>query len=220
MRKTKPQRAGFRHLITLVQAGKIGSLKKEEKERAKRVKNWLEKYAEEDFKFGVQEKINEDVSLSDGQKKSLNMLKEILKKSKGMTEEKLFNEIYGIGSNFDPFSTLGNKNYVAEIMAMLLPFTLALSLAAPRLWHKALLWLAAESMLIVVIVAETRGSWLGLLVGLAVLLLYGADRFDEEMFMLVPVMMVSSSLEESVSVLLTRIAMESVSAHPFETVRM
>jgi len=96
LRKTKPQRAGFRHLITLVQAGKIGSLKKEEKERAKRVKNWLEKYAEEDFKFGVQEKINEDVSLSDGQKKSLNMLKEILKKSKGMTEEKLFNEFYGI----------------------------------------------------------------------------------------------------------------------------
>ena len=93
--KTKPNRINFRHLMTFVQVGKTKELDKLNKIRGEKVKNWLEKYAGEDMKFEIQEKINEDVSLSDGQKKALLMLKETLK-TKKLTEDNLFNEFYKI----------------------------------------------------------------------------------------------------------------------------
>ena len=79
--KTQPKRMSFRHLITLVQSGKEvkGNLKK----RAEKVKNWLEKYAGEDMKFKVQEKVS--VKLNKKEKEALEELKKILKK-KNFTE--------------------------------------------------------------------------------------------------------------------------------------
>ena len=96
----------------------------------------------------------------------------------GVAQHFNLNEIYGIGQNFDTFSTLGNKNYVAELMAMLLPLALAALLIAKTFWHKIVIWFGIECMLFVVVIAETRGSWMGLLVGLGVLLLFGLDGLD------------------------------------------
>lgn len=93
LKKEKPNKESFRHLISLVQIGKLEGLNKESKERAEKVKNWLEKYAGEDMKFKVQEKIN--VKLSAKEKSALIKLKEVLKKKKH-TEESLFNEFYNI----------------------------------------------------------------------------------------------------------------------------
>lgn len=91
--KEKPKRISFRHLITLVQIGKIGELKGTEKARAEKVKNWIEKYAGEDMKFEVQEKINMD--LTEKQKQFLIALKESLA-VKNFNEDELFNEFYNI----------------------------------------------------------------------------------------------------------------------------
>ncbi len=96
--KRPPKRTSFRHLITLVQTGKTKGLSKEGKLRAEKVKNWLENHAKEDMKFSVQEKVSNDVSLSDLQKKALDELKFLLK-GKGLSEEKLYNEFYSICKN-------------------------------------------------------------------------------------------------------------------------
>jgi len=91
--KKKPEKVSFRHLVSLVQTGRLDDLNKESKIRAEKVKNWVEKYAGEDMKFKVQENIN--VKLNDKEKHSLIKLKEVLKKKKH-TEESLFNEFYKI----------------------------------------------------------------------------------------------------------------------------
>ncbi len=91
--KKKPEKTGFKHLITLIQTGKTKELNKESKERAKKVKNWLEKHASEDFKFEVQ--INVNIKLSDQEKQALVALKESLAVKK-YTEDELFNEFYNI----------------------------------------------------------------------------------------------------------------------------
>ena len=85
--KKKPEKESFRHLITLVQIGKAKG------KRAKKVKNWLENYADEDFKFEFQEKIK--ISLDKKQKQALKALKESLV-VKDFTEDELFNEFYNI----------------------------------------------------------------------------------------------------------------------------
>ena len=93
--KEKPLRMSFRHLITLVQTGKTKGLKKEQKIRAEKVKNWIDKYAGEDFKFEVKDKI--EIELSDKEKQAMIMLKEILS-TKNYNEIELFdafNEICG-----------------------------------------------------------------------------------------------------------------------------
>src|SRR3990167_5961998 len=100
LRKNSPKKISFRHLVTLVQAGKAKSLKGSQKLRAEKVKNWLDKYADEDMKFEIQEKINEDVDLSDKQKQSLLRLMEILKNKK-LSEEELFNEFYNMCSSLE-----------------------------------------------------------------------------------------------------------------------
>jgi lysyl-tRNA synthetase class 1 len=91
--KERLKKTSFRHLITLIQSGKISKLKKYEKIRAEKVVNWLKKYAGEDMKFKVQEKIN--VKLNEKEKKALDELKKSLSE-KDYNEEELFNEFYDI----------------------------------------------------------------------------------------------------------------------------
>ena len=66
--------------------------------RAEKVKNWLEKYAGEDMRFEVQEKIN--IKLNKQEKEILAELKKVLGK-KDYKEEELFNEFYEICQRFD-----------------------------------------------------------------------------------------------------------------------
>jgi len=96
--KKKPERTSFRHLISLVQIGRLNELNKESKIRAEKVKNWLEKYAGEDMKFEVQDKVK--VKLNEKEKQALIQLKEVLKKKK-YNEENLFNEFYKICEKAD-----------------------------------------------------------------------------------------------------------------------
>ncbi len=91
--KSRKEKLGFRHLVTFVQTGKISELNVESKKRAEKVKNWLNKYAPEDFKFKVQDKIM--VKLDKKQKQALIALKESLA-VKDFTEDELFNEFYNI----------------------------------------------------------------------------------------------------------------------------
>ncbi len=93
------------------------------------------------------------------------------------------NEYIRLGHNFDPFSTLGNKNYVAEMLAMTIPFSLAVSVATSRKWIKALVWLAIAPMLFVIIVAITRGSWIGLIGGCLMFLFFAVDKLPAKKIM-------------------------------------
>lgn len=98
VKKGKQDKLSFRHLITLVQTGKVKDLNSESKKRAEKVKNWLEKYAGEDMKFEVQEKLK---FLFEGKDKdALIELRNVLK-SKEFTEEELFNEFYNICKKLD-----------------------------------------------------------------------------------------------------------------------
>ncbi len=91
--KSKPKKESFRHLVTLVQLGKISDLNQRSKFRAEKVKNWLDKYAPEEMRFQVQDKLK--LPFKGKEKESLIELRERLK-SKDFTEEELFNEFYGI----------------------------------------------------------------------------------------------------------------------------
>ena len=90
--KTKPKRTSFKQLINSVQIGKLKGLGKEDKIRAEKVRNWLDKYGG-DMAFEFQEKIN--IDLSDKQKKALISLKKILSNEK-INEDSLFGEFYNI----------------------------------------------------------------------------------------------------------------------------
>ncbi len=74
-------------------------LTNEDKERIKvlllKSRNWVEKYAPEQYKIRIQEKISEDLNLSEDQRKGLFILKEELKKD--WTAEDLQTRIYEIG---------------------------------------------------------------------------------------------------------------------------
>ncbi|MFH1537868.1 MAG: tetratricopeptide repeat protein [bacterium] len=84
----------------------------------------------------------------------------------------------GLGSNFDPFSSLGNKNYVAEMLAMLVPFSIGCLFYFRHTAWRVLFVLNLGLMLVVIIVSQTRGSWAGLFAGLAVMVGFIALRFD------------------------------------------
>ncbi len=96
--KKKPSRTSFRHLTTLVQIGKTKDLDKNAKIRAEKVKNWLDKYAGDDMRFKIQDKLK--FSFTGKEKDSLIELKKVLK-AKDFTSEELFNEFYGICQKFD-----------------------------------------------------------------------------------------------------------------------
>jgi lysyl-tRNA synthetase class 1 len=93
LKKKRQERMGFRHLIIYVQTGKIGELDKINKERAKKVSNWLEKYTGENMKFEVQEKVH--AKLNEKEKKALLELRKVLEKKK-YNEKELFDKFYGI----------------------------------------------------------------------------------------------------------------------------
>jgi len=100
LKKIRPKRIGFRHLTMLVQIyngiNKI-SKNKDILKRAECARNWIEKYAPDEFKFRVHEKIPQEImkKLNDKQKESLKSLAIELGKKK-YDEENLFNEFYEI----------------------------------------------------------------------------------------------------------------------------
>ncbi len=100
--KIKPERRGFRHLITSVQLEQIKDLSDIDKRRAEKVKNWLDKHAGDDMKFEVQTTILEDFDVQE--KEALLELKNILEEKKFNNEKELLNEFYAI------FEKTGMKN--------------------------------------------------------------------------------------------------------------
>lgn len=109
--KKQLKKTSFRHLINLIQIGKVP---KQDKVRAEKVKNWIEKYAPEEFKFQIQNKIN--VKLNSKEKKSLLALRDVLKQNKTLTEEKLFNEFYKICKEKD----ITNKDFFKSAYKVIL----------------------------------------------------------------------------------------------------
>jgi lysyl-tRNA synthetase, class I len=91
--ESKPHKINFRHLATLIQTGKTRDLDKDMKKRAEKVRNWLDKYADEDMKFSIQERVN--MKLDKKQRDALIKLKESLY-LKTFNEDELTNEIYEI----------------------------------------------------------------------------------------------------------------------------
>jgi len=111
--KKLPYQPGFRHLTTILQIKEldvsraVGYLEKElkgkvDKERlrvrANCAKNWLEKYAPEEFKFAVQEKFSGKLGV-----KEKKVLKEVGKKlvSREWTDVELHEEMYVLCQNAD-----------------------------------------------------------------------------------------------------------------------
>ena len=101
--KKKPERTGFRNLIAHVQINKLNKLSKENRLRANKVKNWLEKYAPKEYKFEVQSKIK--IKLNKKEKLALKELKKSLKKK--LTDKGLFDEFYRISEDVG----ISNKNF-------------------------------------------------------------------------------------------------------------
>ena len=102
--KEKPEKENFRHLITLVQTKKIKDLNKENKIRAEKVSNWIDKYAGEDMKFSIKNKI--DFNLTKKEKEAMILLKEVLTNKK-LNEDQLFNEFYNICKSVE----INNKEF-------------------------------------------------------------------------------------------------------------
>lgn len=73
-----------------------------------------------------------------------------------------FNAWLGLGDNRDPFATLGNKNYNAELLAMVFPYTLSCFLREKK-WSVKPVYLAHMLLsLFVILLTQTRGAWTGL----------------------------------------------------------
>jgi len=92
--KKKPGRMGFKHLINLIQIGKVDGLNEYDKRRVKNVRAWLDKYAGNDMKFEVKKKIIG--KFSEKEKNALRELKKVLEKEKFDSDEKLFDKFYEI----------------------------------------------------------------------------------------------------------------------------
>lgn len=87
-----PDRAGFKGLITLVQIGKVDDLNEFDSVRVEKVRNWLEKYAGDDMKFEVQERV--DFELTEDEKSALGELKKVL--GEDLSEKEMFDRFYEI----------------------------------------------------------------------------------------------------------------------------
>lgn len=115
IQKKLPYQPSFRHLTNILQINKmntdktIGYYESQLKDqfdrerlrtRAECAKNWLEKYAPEDFKFSLQEKVSPEVrkKLSEKQKQALHKVAEALKKKK-WDDKELHEEFYIIIEN-------------------------------------------------------------------------------------------------------------------------
>jgi lysyl-tRNA synthetase class 1 len=89
-------RSGFRHLVTLVQVGKLDGLNKYDRLRAEKVGNWLEKYAGDDMKFKVRTKtFTVGARLVRKEKLALSELGRVLNE-KEYGEKELFDKFYEI----------------------------------------------------------------------------------------------------------------------------
>ncbi|MBW2995901.1 lysine--tRNA ligase [Candidatus Woesearchaeota archaeon] len=107
--KNLPYQPSFRHLTTVLQiydkdlkkAAEAFYVKKEDKEklelRLNCALNWLEKYAPDDFKFSVQEKVPKNIKIDDRQRKALNKVAALLDKK--LSDEELHNRFYEICTN-------------------------------------------------------------------------------------------------------------------------
>ena len=65
-----------------------------------------------------------------------------------------------------PVSTLGNPNFVAHYLELLIPLILALLAVRRRPWEQTLLWVALILTMAHLLVAASRAGWLALAVGL------------------------------------------------------
>ena len=100
--KNIPEQIGFRHLTTLLQVyeGDVEKATEGMSEKTKRravcAWNWIEKYAPEDMKFKVNNKVSNEIKakLSGKQKKTLQILNKKLKED--YNSESLFKEFYNI----------------------------------------------------------------------------------------------------------------------------
>ena len=110
-----PLQPSFRHLTTLIQIHDfdVNKIMKEynakNKFDKKRLKtridcaiNWLKKYAPDEIKFELQEKVSSEIKkkLSAKQKKAIKILNERLKKKK-YKEKELFEDIYNISKEVE-----------------------------------------------------------------------------------------------------------------------
>jgi len=108
--KKMPLQAGFRHLTTLIQTyNDFNKIKEYYKLKSKSdieklklrfncAKNWLEKYAPEDFKFQLQESMPK-LKLTEKQKQALHEIAKILNKK--IDEKKLYEDFYNISKNLE-----------------------------------------------------------------------------------------------------------------------
>jgi lysyl-tRNA synthetase, class I len=90
----KPERTGFKGLITSVQVGRTDFLNEYDKARAEKVATWLEKYAGDDMRFEVQEKVVGKFGKSE--KVALIKLKEALEERKYGSDKELFDKFYEV----------------------------------------------------------------------------------------------------------------------------
>jgi len=97
--KKRPERSGFKHLVTLVQIGKTDDLNSYDKIRAGKVSNWLKKYAGEDMKFKVQKKIR--ANFNEKEKVALVELKHVLESEEYSDDKILFNKFYEVCKRSD-----------------------------------------------------------------------------------------------------------------------
>jgi O-antigen ligase len=84
----------------------------------------------------------------------------------------------GWASSGRPFSTLGNPDFFPHFLIMLLPIAIMKFLHAPRTELKLYLFLFVALIAFNVVVAQTRGSYIGLIIALPVLAFFiGKDTY-------------------------------------------
>lgn len=111
--KKMPMQVSFRHIANLLQiyhknidkAVEVCNVKTKRdidklRARAKCALNWIEKYAPDNFKFEIQEKVSEKINLSEKQKNALHEVANALEE-KEFDEKSLFEEFYDVSKKND-----------------------------------------------------------------------------------------------------------------------
>lgn len=75
-----------------------------------------------------------------------------------------------------PVSTLGNQNYVAHYLDLVIPLTAALVVARRRPWERVALAVVLVCACSHLVLTSTRGGWIGVACGLLLLSLWGRGR--------------------------------------------
>ncbi len=151
----KPLEMSFSQATTLAQTfedknGILGSLRKTGQyqdgmepdimDRIEKARAWLEKYAPDEARFSVQEKVPENVGVSDSQRKALRMIAKKLRERE-WDEKLLFQEIYAVSKELDiPASEIFKAGYRVllnkERGPKLAPFILSLGERAIKLLER------------------------------------------------------------------------------------